>query len=203
MRSLRATELLPPGFSAVDALSDGDGAVIAIRATSAKSPCPSCGAISERVHSRYPRRLADLPIAGQRVELVLHARRFRCEAVLCRRRIFAERFDGDILKPWAPRTARLDQIVHCLALALGGRPAASFARRLSMPVSNDTLLRAVRRRGSPSFAPPAIIGIDDWAYRHLSSQQLILGHRTKEQFGDHAGSSEWADHYRRRQVGQD
>ncbi|MGA2495300.1 MAG: transposase [Roseiarcus sp.] len=34
-----------------------------------------------------------------------------------------------------------------------------------MPVSNDTLLRAVRRRGSPSFAPPAIIGIDDWAWR--------------------------------------
>ena len=34
-----------------------------------------------------------------------------------------------------------------------------------MPVSNDTLLRAVRRRGSPSFAPPTVIGIDDWAWR--------------------------------------
>ncbi len=41
----------------------------------------------------------------------------------------------------------------------------SFARRLSIPVSNDTLLRAVRKRGSPSFAPPVIIGIDDWAWR--------------------------------------
>jgi transposase len=65
----------------------------------------------------------------------------------------------------ARRTARLDQIIHCLALALGGRPVANFARRLSMPVSNDILLRAVRKRGSPSFAPPAIIGIDDWAWR--------------------------------------
>ena len=45
------------------------------------------------------------------------------------------------------------------------RPAASFARRLSMPISNDSLLRAVRRRGSPSFAPPTVIGIDDWAWR--------------------------------------
>jgi transposase len=97
--------------------------------------------------------------------LMLRARRFRCAAVLCGRRIFAERFDDDVLRPWARRKARLDQIVHCLALALGGRPAASFARRLSMPVSNDTLLRAVRRRGSPSFAPPAIIRIDDWAWR--------------------------------------
>jgi len=165
MQSLRASELLPPGFSAVDALSDGNSTVIAIRATGANSPCPSCGAISDRVHSRYPRRLADLPIAGLRVVLVLHARRFRCDAVRCARRIFTERFDDNILKPWSRRTARLDQIVHCLALALGGRPAASFARRLSMPVSNDTLLRVVRRRGSPKFAPPAIIGIDDWAWR--------------------------------------
>ena len=165
MQSLHASELLPPGFSAVDASSDGDSTIITIRATSAVSACPSCGAISDRVHSRYPRRVADLPIAGQRVVLVLHARRFCCDALRCARRIFTERFDDNILKPWARRTARLDQIVHCLALALGGRPAASFARRLSMPVSNDTLLRAVRRRGSPSFAPPAIIGIDDWAWR--------------------------------------
>jgi transposase len=165
VQSLHASELVPPGFSADKALSDGDGAVIVIRATSANSPCPSCSVVSGRVHSRYQRRLADLPIAGRRVVLMLRARRFRCEAVLCGRRIFAERFDDKLLKPWARRTARLDQIVHCLALALGGRPAASFARRLSMPVSNDTLLRAVRRRGSPSFAPPAIIGIDDWAWR--------------------------------------
>ena len=165
MHSLHASELVPPGFSADNALSDGDSTVITIRARSANSPCPSYGVASGRVHSRYPRRLADLPIAGRRVLLMLQARRFRCEAVLCEMRIFAERFDDNILKPWARRTARLDQIIHCLALALGGRPAPSFARRLSMPVSNGTLLRAVRRRGSPSFAPPAIIGIDDWTWR--------------------------------------
>ena len=154
MQSFRASELLPPGFCAVEASSDVDSAVITIRAVSANSPCPSCGAVSDRVHSRYPRRLADLPIAGRRAVLMLEARRFRCEAVLCERRIFTERFDDNILKPWARRTARLDQIVHCLAIALGGRPAASFARRLSIPVSNDTLLRAVRRRGAPASRPP-------------------------------------------------
>ena len=34
-----------------------------------------------------------------------------------------------------------------------------------MPVSRDTLLRVVRRRGSPRFVPPTVIGIDDWAWR--------------------------------------
>jgi hypothetical protein len=143
---------------------------------SANSPCPSCGVASGRVHSRYQRRLADLPIAGRRVVLMLRARRFRCAAVLCGRRIFAERFGADVLEPWARRTARLDQIVHCLALALGGRPAASFTHRLSMPVSNDTLLRAVGRRGGPSFAPPAIIGIDDWAWRRNHRYGTLICH---------------------------
>jgi transposase len=48
---------------------------------------------------------------------------------------------------------------------MGGRPAAGFARRLMIPVSNDTLLRVNRRCGTPNFAPPTAIGIDDWAWR--------------------------------------
>jgi transposase len=34
-----------------------------------------------------------------------------------------------------------------------------------MPVSKDTLLRVVRRRGSSRVVPPTVIGIDDWAWR--------------------------------------
>ena len=74
------------------------------------------------------RRLTDLPLAGRQVRLVVVARRFRCDTVLCGRRIFTERFDDGALAPWARRTARLDLVVHHLGLALGGRPAASFAR---------------------------------------------------------------------------
>ncbi|MDC6668810.1 ISL3 family transposase, partial [Leclercia adecarboxylata] len=90
---------------------------------------------------------------------------FYCDAVLRGRRIFTERFGTDILAPWARRTARLDHLALRLGLALGGRPAASFAQRLVLPVSNDTLLRVVRRRGAPQFPPPTVVGIDDWAWR--------------------------------------
>ncbi len=34
-----------------------------------------------------------------------------------------------------------------------------------LPVSNDTLLRVVRRHAQPRPEPLAAIGIDDWAYR--------------------------------------
>jgi hypothetical protein len=69
----------------------------------------------------------DLPLSGRVVELLVIARRFRCDAVLCERQIFSARFDGEVLAPSTRRTARLDSIVHHLGLALGGRPAAGFA----------------------------------------------------------------------------
>lgn len=165
MQALRSSTLVPHGFVVESAAMAGTEATIVVRPTSRASICPGCCRRSVRVHSRYERRLADLPIAGRPARLLVKVRRFYCDAVLCGRRIFTERFDDGLLAPWARRTARLDHIVHHLGLALGGPPAANFARRLMFPVSNDTLLRVVRKRGSPHFVPPTVIRIDDWAWR--------------------------------------
>lgn len=172
--ALRPSALVPRGFDVESAVCDGAATVITVRPTSDTSLCPGCGASSGRIHSRYQRRLTDLPLAGRTVRLVVVARRFRCVTVMCGRRIFTERFNDGALAPWARRTARLDLVVHHLGLALGGRPAASFARRLMLPVSNDTLLRVVRRRGCPPFAAPSVIGIDDWAWRRNQRYGTII-----------------------------
>jgi transposase len=79
--------------------------------------------------------------------------------------VFAERFGRTVLAERARRTGRLEEVVHHLGLAMGGRPGAGFAQRLMLPVSNDTLLRVVRRRALPRTEPLSVIGIDDWAYR--------------------------------------
>jgi hypothetical protein len=105
------------------------------------------------------------------VVLKIMVRRFWCDAVLCCvavlciRRIFAERFGDNVLAPLSRRTGRMEHIVHHLGLALGGRPAASFAQRLMLPVSNDTLLWVVRRRAQIPREALSIIGIDDFAWR--------------------------------------
>jgi transposase len=84
---------------------------------------------------------------------------------LSRRRIFAERFEDAVVAERSRRTSRLECLVHHLGLALGGRPAAGFARRLMVPVSNDTLLRVVRRRANLPDDRVNVVGIDDWAWR--------------------------------------
>ena len=162
-RSLRPSALVPAGL-AFDGVRFG-GAVteITVRSGAADAQCPDCGVVASRVHSRYLRTASDLPLGGRAVRLRLAVRRFRCDAAGCGRRIFSERLQA--VTPWARRTARLDELAHHLGLALGGRPAASFAQRLMLPVSNDTLLRLVRRRGAARFAPPRAVGIDDWAWK--------------------------------------
>ncbi len=172
--ALRPSALVPRGFVVDDAAGDAGGLLITVRPVNKANTCPECGSTCTRVHSRYRRRLADLPIAGKPVRLVVLARRFHCDAVLCGRRIFAERFDVAVLAPWGRRTARLDHIIRHLGLALGGRPAANLARRLRLPVSNDTLLRVVRRHGGSRLIPPTVIGIDDWAWRRNQRYGTII-----------------------------
>jgi transposase len=164
-RGIRISSLVPNGL-VVETVSDScDSIILVVRSENGMGECPLCGAASRRIHSRYTRQVADLPCAGKQISLRVISRRFVCEVSHCRRRIFAERFGDDVLPTRSRRTARLEYIVHHLGLALGGRPAASFAKRLMLPVSNDTLLRVVRRRICPRTDPLFVAGIDDWAFR--------------------------------------
>jgi len=159
---IRISSLVPSGL-VIESVSDSsDSIIIAVRAESGMAECPLCGTRSSRIHSRYDRQAADLPCAGKEIRLRVITRRFVCGVTDCRRRIFAERFGDDVLPSRSRRTARLDCIVHHLGLVLGGRPAATFAKRLMLPVSNDTLLRVVRRRTVFRTDPLTVVGIDDW-----------------------------------------
>ena len=166
--------LLPDGLIVEKVEHTGDVLVALARSPSRTSPCPVCGRISTQVHSRYERCLSDLPAHGRRVRIRLQVRRFRCRDEGCPRQIFAERLDEGLAQPWSRRSARLQKIVHYVALMLGGRPGQNLAQRLLLPVSNDTLLRTVRRRGTPRVLPPTVIGIDDWAWRRNQRYGTIV-----------------------------
>lgn len=165
LKALRPSSVIPPGFAIAASSISEDEATILVRSPSPFSRCPTCGSVGRRVHGRYRRQIADLPLASRPLKLTADVRRFRSEAVRCGQSIFTERFADFVLALWAQRTGRLETLVHHLGLALGGRPAVSFARRLMLPVSHDTLLRVVRPRGCPAHPASTVIGIDDWPWR--------------------------------------
>ena len=127
--ALRASGLVPNGLIVERVSDDFSGPVITVRAASKTSPCPGCGAASGRVHSRYRRRLTDLPVASKLVHLVILARRFHCDAVLCGRRIFAERFDEKVLAHGReePRALIPSSTASASRWAAGPRPVSRAA----------------------------------------------------------------------------
>jgi transposase len=150
-----------------------DTLTLVLTTTAPNAPCPTCGSDARRVHSRYTRRLADLPGFGRAVRLHLTVRRFSCPKPNCPRRIFAERLPG-FAAPHARTTTRLRQAHGAIGCALGGEAGSRLTIRLAMPTSPDTLLRRVKQLKDESAPPPRFVGIDDWAWRKGRSYGTIV-----------------------------
>ena len=147
----RLLPLIPGGLVVERVLPEPDRVTVVARSRLPTSPCPDCRAPSSRVHSRYERRLADLPWRGRPVAVRLRARRFFCAEPACPRRTFAERLPG-VARPSARRSERLADVQRQVALALGGEAGTRLSARLAMPTSADTLLRLARSATRPQ--PP-------------------------------------------------
>ncbi len=134
---------------------------------SSQECCPLCHAASQRVHSHYTRRIADLPWADFTIEILLQVRRFYCNNQKCRRLTFAQRL-GAAIPAYARRTQRKTNQLHSIGLALGGEAGARMAKTLKFSASPDTILKLVRELPLPVPDKVRVVGIDDFscALRH-------------------------------------
>lgn len=162
--SRRVLPLVPRQLVVERVMLSPEKIVIRCRSRSTASRCPTCRRKSARLHSRYERRIADLPWQGRFVTLLMQARRLRCSNRNCRQQIFVERAN-EVATSHSRRSVRLCEIQRTVGLALGGEAGARLADRIGMPTSADTMIRLVRNDQQMMKGAPRVLGVDDWAWR--------------------------------------
>lgn len=137
--------------------------IIATVTTKAQTArCPLCARLSDKVHSRYVRILADLPWMSCAMRLILRTQRFFCTNPDCQRHIFTERLPG-IVAPYAHKTLRLAEVLTLIGFALGGEAGSRLGKEMGLLTSPDTLLRLIRRAPEEQHPTPRVLGVDDFS----------------------------------------
>ena len=153
--------------------SEPDRITLIVKTAPRPALCPRCHSPSAHLHSRYVRRLADLPWLGIAVRLEIQARRLYCRYSDCSQQIFCERIPA-FVAPYARRTLRLNEALRLIGLAVGGEAGSRLAIALGMSVSPDTIIQRIRQIQLPTPHAPKVIGVDDWAKHKGQSYGTIL-----------------------------
>jgi transposase len=155
---------LSDGLSIERVTASAQELLVQVISSSPQACCPLCGVQAWRIHSRYTRRVADLPCVGQHVTLLLTVRKFFCPNCACPRKIFAEQFP-DLVPSYARITNRLRKALVALGLATSAQVSERAAPSLGMMASAPTLLRYLRAISCPPPTTVRILGVDDWAWK--------------------------------------
>jgi len=194
--------LLPDlaGLELTNITVDAQTIILEMRIATNQAACPTCGVLSERVHSRYTRHPRDLAWAALSVRWHLLVRRFRCRNPVCPQQLFTERLP-EILLPSARRTTRLTQALRHLAFTAGGSAGSHLSAKLGVSSSASTLLRILRATCPPEPEPPKVVGLDEWAWRKGRTYGTIMvdleAHRVLDLLPDCRSEhvAEWLQQY--------
>lgn len=150
-------------FTVEDINYNENRVLIILKAKDLHAKCTCCGHATSKVHSRYDRKVLDLPMLDKYTSLKIKARRFFCTNDSCERKIFSEEFNGFLLK-YRRLTERLTDYLINFGLS---QPANQVQRLLKnyIPVSSSSLLRITKNYNISVKYDAEFIGIDDFSFK--------------------------------------
>ncbi len=113
--------------------------------------CPSCGHTATRRHSRYARKVHDLPMMERTVTLTVVLNKWHCDDSACPRRVFSDRLDW--LAVSGRYTARLEALIRQIAFSNSCLTAERLCRKMHIPISHDAILARIRKEPVVSSGP--------------------------------------------------
>lgn len=136
---------------------------ITIKSKSKGYYCPKCGCYSMNPHSKYIRKVLDMPMINKQTILFVIVRRFYCKNKHCSQVAFSEQFH-DLFEKYHRRTTRLSNFILKLALS---QTANQLSRILSdlISISSSTLLRIAKHYKIKGNYTVTAIGIDDFSFK--------------------------------------
>jgi transposase len=164
-KSMPGHELLPPSsLLTLTTLERNDTGWTVMVQGPDQARCPRCRRVSLSRHSRYVRTLKDLPAHGAAVSLRVCVGRWRCRHPGCAVRFFTGELPS-VAEVYGRHTSRADVVTELIGHALGGRAGERLMGRLGLPVSDDTILRRLKKRARPAVIDACVVGVDEWAKR--------------------------------------
>ena len=145
-----------------------DTITIYFSSTKTSAPCPSCGGETNDITTYFTRVIQDLPIIEKRLVLNIRLKKFRCNNLSCKTKVFSENISGFAgLKQ--RNTNRLNEKLTIFSLTYSAEGAARILLQRGINISGDTLLR-LSRKWKPDIDPDKVIavGIDDFALKKTS-----------------------------------
>ncbi len=134
---------LDENLEIIETIYNEDIIEIHIKYTGKISCCPKCGTESVRRHSNHTSYAWDLPIQNYKVKLVMHVNEYFCDNDDCSQKIFAEKFE--FLGSTRKRTKRLEEYILNLSKSSNALQAERFMNDNVSKISNDTILRLVKK----------------------------------------------------------